>query len=158
MPLMIVFLMVSSTIGFMYGGSEDTREKYNGFTFTKTTQGWLTYIGGQKFIFQYLPNELESIEFNELNYENLYLAYSPGEITNELSYSFNLLYGTFILKDIIPQPACFEELDCPDLPIVSCNEGKNIIGFGNETEGCFMISENYIKNTERIVYDILGVI
>jgi len=163
-PILIVFLMVSSTIGFMYGGSEDTKEEYNGHIFTKTNQGWLTYIDGEKYFFKYLPKDLENINFNfELNYDNLYLAYDPEYLNNDIMFGMETLRVALLSKTNSFQFACFNEIGClVDLSIVSCEDDKNIIGFSsgngiNQEGNCLMISEKFIKNSERISYSILGI-
>ena len=55
--LFIVFLMISSTIGFMYS-SEDSK-KINGNKFTLTDKGWQLYLDGNYWYFDYLPSELD---------------------------------------------------------------------------------------------------
>ena len=105
--LLIIFLMVSSTIGFMYGGDSGVK-KINGQKFVKVDGGWQLYIDEIEsyWKFSYLPTELgfdpELLDFsgselnvyssNDLskNYEErlkfvLLFRFSYGEIIKLLS-------------------------------------------------------------------------
>ncbi len=57
---LIAFIMVSSIIGFLYGGETDTF-KYKGIKFTRTQTQWSTTINNKKMVFDYFPGEVEMI-------------------------------------------------------------------------------------------------
>ena len=70
--LFIAFLMISSTVGFMYGSGAETK-KVNGYKFTKVDGGWQTYIKEIEsyWLFTYLPDEINfNTDFYEFNPEH----------------------------------------------------------------------------------------
>lgn len=60
----IAFIMISSIIGFLYGGETDTF-KYKDIKFTRTQNQWFTTVNNQKLTFDYFPTEVEQIELNQ---------------------------------------------------------------------------------------------
>ena len=58
--LVIVALMVLSSIGYLFKGSE--KERYQGVTFTRQEDNrWHTTVNGKAMAFSYLPSQLENI-------------------------------------------------------------------------------------------------
>lgn len=67
MVYFIAFIMIASTFGVVFWGYNDdtSKKKYNGYTFTRTENGWLTVIDKKSFTFYHAPDELESIKLNQ---------------------------------------------------------------------------------------------
>lgn len=64
----IVFVMVTSVIGFMWGGDNGYKsEKYNGKKFILNEKGWSTTINGAEFTFDFFPSDIENIEIGGNN-------------------------------------------------------------------------------------------
>ena len=70
--IVIVFLMVSSVVGFVIfsgAGNDDNQTtadfEYNGYGFTKLNSGWLTKINQADVYFDYLPTEVSEINYNK---------------------------------------------------------------------------------------------
>ena len=159
MPIFIVVIMISSTLGFMYGGSSDSNIfKYGDYTFTNTNEGWVFFVNGDKYIFNYSPKELEHRQY-DIDITNLYLTYYPNDINNNIAYSIDLISQISDSETI----ACFERDNCITEEIVNCNEDKNILVFltGNENlykeDSCTFISKDIVKISEKLAYEMLGV-
>jgi len=60
----IVFIFVSSIIGFIYSGETDSF-KYNDLKFKRTQTQWFTTINNQRLTFDYFPSEVEHIELSD---------------------------------------------------------------------------------------------
>ncbi len=149
--LFIIFLMVSSSIGFMYGGDSSTK-KVNGFKFTKTNSGWETYIPQIQdyWAFTYLPNEVD-FDFDKIELESSQIkVYAQG---GDKSYidgiKFVLLY-----KGITVNPV--EEVDCSqDMWILESQLSQSSI---TTEEGCIYVKGNINKFIDGLTYKIFGVI
>ncbi|MBW3002119.1 hypothetical protein KY338_03100 [Candidatus Woesearchaeota archaeon] len=66
--LFIIAIMVLSAFGFMLSYQTNQAEKldeYNGYSFKKTTQGFMTEINDQKIYFDYYPGDLDQINVSE---------------------------------------------------------------------------------------------
>ena len=48
----IILIMIASVLNIGSNGEE--KQEYNGYVFTKTERGWVTYVDNQAFIFNYL--------------------------------------------------------------------------------------------------------
>ncbi len=163
LPLFVVTIMISSTLGFMSGDSYDS-EQYGDYTFTKVNSGWVTYIEGKQYLFEYLPSDLEDMDYNldSVDLTDLYIAYNPAELNDDMNYAISKLRNFLAYRGEFSQIACLDEENCPDIPVVSC-EGDNVIGFINGEEKiykddkCTYVSGEFIKSVNRICYDILGV-
>ena len=159
MPILIVVIMISSTLGFMYGGDQDSSIlKYGEYTFTNTNEGWIFFVNGNKYVFNYSPGELINVQYN-ISKDNLYLSYYPSDIDNNIAYSIDLLSSISNSETI----ACFERNNCITEEIIDCQQNKNILAFikGNENlykeDYCTFISKDMVKISERLAYEILGV-
>ena len=163
LPLFVVAIMISSTIGFMGGESYDS-EHYGDYTFTKVNTGWVTYIEGKQYLFDYLPGDLEDMDYDlgHIDLTNLYIAYTPSELNDDMNYAISKLRNFLAYRGEFSQIACLGEENCPDIPVVSC-ESDNVIGFINgeekiyKVDKCTYVSGDFIKSVNRICYDILGV-
>ena len=167
LTLFIAFIMITSVLGFVFSGdNSQSSVEYNGYTFTRTENGWASYIRDQYLYFTYSPADLTSDPFNvfSINSEKVYIAYNPSEMDVVLQNSIDRLRYIFSLNGIIAHPACSIEDGCPDIPIVNCDDGFPIISFRKSdqnrisTDGTCIVLEGYfVKNTDRLSYWLLGV-
>ncbi len=177
MAWFIIILMSLSVLGFiggsLYGGNSDssTKTEYNGFTFYNRNFRWEAQIQGQTYSFQYLPTELENITFavplDDLRSSpRMYLGYKPNDTIAVQPYLQHLARVLFA-NGIIPQDACTEERNCPDIPVLDCTEKPGIMMLAGEhnayarEEKCIVITiadtAEAQKATERLIYGWLGV-
>jgi hypothetical protein len=128
--IFIVFIMVTSAIGFIYSPSEnnDLNENsfdYKGFQFGITTNNkFITDINGNQIIFDNDPRNLENINLPnfQITQEKVYLIFNPEEKDDSLQYSISKIYYTLQIKGIRGVLACSTEKDCPnELPIKNCD-------------------------------------
>ncbi|MCD4759729.1 hypothetical protein K8R33_02485 [archaeon] len=149
----IIFLMVSSTLGFIYGGGEETK-KINGYKFVKTPVGWSTYIKDIEsyWEFTYLPDEINfDLSYFDLNSEAVYL-YDLNNQTDYLSkFKFIFLYGGVIAEPV-------EELDCASDTKTfvldhSLSSSEIVVD-----ENCIYLNGNLNKFIDGLTYKVFGVI
>lgn len=62
--IFISFIMISSVIGFLYGGETD-QFKYKGLKFRRTQNQWSAIINDRQLVFDYFPTEVEQINLSE---------------------------------------------------------------------------------------------
>jgi hypothetical protein len=167
----IVLILVSSALGYMWqgGGGESGGNVYGGYEFVKTESGWASYINGQYVGFDYLPDELEEIEFDvfPIIKSKAYLAFDASEKDSNVDYSIRKLAGVLTLVGIKPVLSCYEEENCPDIPLVDCDNEFPVIKFkkGDEVKvtkegSCLIIEGDTIgmsKAVDRLSYSLLGI-
>ena len=167
----IVFVMVISTIGFALNNSGSTTASnvdYNGFKFHRVNNGWVTTISNTKFLFGYLPNELENVSMpNYILPDKIYLVNEQDDINTE--NALRRVGSILQYKGVNIQRACFDIKCGLDVPLLRCSDQKSIIYFkqGNSTAisqdgSCIIVesenNENLDRATERVIYFLLGVI
>ncbi len=178
----IIGIMVLSIAGFIGGGlsslTQNTppTQEFNGYTFTRETNQWTVIISGQKYGFLYFPSELSTINLpiNTNSWRNKEKIYLIQDALNASSFplenSLNLVEAVFYTNNVRLQKACFQEENCPDLPIVSCTSSALVVRspLSNITETklssddqCLIIEPSspleLERTTERIIYQFLGV-
>jgi len=149
--LLIIFLMVSSTIGFMYGGDSETK-KINGKKFVRVAGGWQTYIGEIEsyWRFSYLPDELDfelDLPYGEVN------IYTSDEASKGYGdkLKFVLLYQGVLVNSL-------QEKDCDlENPVWVLTSSSEDISF-TEEEKCLYIDGNLNKLVDGVAYKVFGVI
>lgn len=127
MPIFLASIMILSVLGFAFtSGDGQGSVKFNGYKFSKTNQGWLTYRDNQQILIASDPRTLDlsntpKITLNDLNSANkIYLTTNPEEnLQQYLAYfSFNILPK---LKNKIP--ACIKDVEgCEELPLKTCED------------------------------------
>ena len=167
LTLFIAFIMITSVLGFVFSGDNNQSSvEYNGYTFTRTDNGWVSYIWDQYFYFTYSPADLKSVPFDvfPINSEKVYIAYNPDELDVVLQNSIDKLRYLFSLNGIIAYPACSIEQDCPNIPVVSCDSEFPVISFRKSDQDriftdrtCIVLEGYFVKNTDRLSYWLLGV-
>jgi hypothetical protein len=146
--IFIVFLMVSSTLGYLYG-SEDSK-KTNGYKFSLTDKGWQVYVDNQYWYFDYLPNDL--------NFES-----NIGQITSKVfvvmddSQYFYELSSKFALLGVIVEKIDLGEEDCNSdfSTLIFTYKNDNKIYKDNK---CVYFEGNTNVLIDRLFYEALGVI
>lgn len=178
MAWFIVAIMVLSVLGIVgssfFSGGE--RAEYNGFDLVKVNNLWLLKEGGKKgeeggndYYFRYLPSELENLSSpGEVKVEGgrLYFGFQPDDRINFDKAIGSLAYF-FYNQGVSSQKACITEKDCPDIPIINCEEKPGIVIISGEKNGytqdekCLIMTaadnEELEKLTERLLYKLLGV-
>ncbi len=167
LTLFIAFIMITSVLGFVFSGDDSQSSvEYNGYTFTRTDNGWATYIRDQYFYFTYSPIDLESLPFDvfPINSEKAYIAYNPSEMDAVLQNSIDKLRYIFSLNAILAYPACSIETGCPNIPVVNCDSEFPVISFKKSEQerifvdgNCIILEGLFVKNTDRVSYWLLGV-
>jgi hypothetical protein len=149
--IFIIFLMVSSTLGFIYSG-DSTTKKIDGHKFIRTDNGWRTYIESIEsyWDFTYLPDEIEGASFN-FNGNTVYL-YSESEEKLYLDrFKFILLYGG-VVGEIVDEKDCTS--GAQTLVLVPSFSEPKITNDGN----CIYLNGNINKFIDSLTYTIFGVI
>lgn len=172
----IIILMIGSTIGYVFSGLQNDNKQnsdlvYNGYTFTQTESGW-TFLYNNKIIYvDYLPDEVKDIPLESfpLGNSKVYLVYKPSEKDNNIDYSLRKVYSVLRGNGFNTFLACSDEQDCPDIPIVDCeNSLSPIVLFKKEdllktsiNGKCLVLEGDAIglsKASDRFIYSVLGVI
>lgn len=180
MTLFIVLIMIGSVAGFVvnYGSPDqdlDTFE-YNGHTFTRTNQGFVTTVNNRQVqlvldpqIVESIPSDSVSIsEFNSAS--KIYLTFNPDDNFNTAASYFHSSIGPHLHLPIFQ--ACTEDIGgiCEDLPIKTCedatNEEKIIVFQKNDDNSvtyennCLIIqgSSDLVSTTQKAIQQLLGII
>lgn len=163
----MILIMVLSALNM--GGSNEKQEKitYNNYKFTKQNNYWVSYINDQYLSFEYNPYELENVTLPNynLNSDKLYIAYSPEQLTQEIQV-IQILNSWLNYFNTKPIMACYEEKNCPDIPLIDCKEDNSIkLIYSNQTKSymedkCLVLQgtkEEQTKYIYKMVYSLLGV-
>ncbi len=131
LPVFIAIILISSMVGFMWKGKENTDYKeYKGHNFNKVNDKWVTQIKGKQVIFDYSPEELENIilpPFNT-NVNKIYLAVDPEQTDTNINYILQKITNTLLDIGIRPVLACTKDSpSCPDIPVVDCKNTDIVI-------------------------------
>lgn len=163
----IISIMVGSALN-LWGGSENTK-KYKNYKFVKSDElngGWSSYINGNYYSFDYLPQEVENL--TNINYDfnlnNIYILYDPSDNeTGSLVYGVKELFNEF---GKIAFPACIKEKGCGDLPVYTCSEVNGVYLISSSEnklyikDKCLVIDGDYdfyLKSINYLRYKMLGV-
>ncbi len=147
--LFIVFLMVSSTLGFIYG-SDGASKKVNGHKFTQTDRGWQVYIGNAYWYFDYLPDQLDF----ESNIGRL--TSKVFVVMGDTNYYYDLS-SKFALLGVITEKIDLEGVDCDGefSTLVFTYKNDNKI---YKESNCVYFEGNTNVLIDRLFYEALGVI
>jgi len=171
MAYFIVFLMVFSILGIVgssFFSEDEGKKEYNGFSFIRMGSQWLLRSDGGEYYFQYLPQELENITSPgeiDLN-TKIYLGFQPKDELNTDKVINSIAYILYKKGQVI-QKACTVEENCPDIPIMDCQEKPGIVFISGEKnsytrdEKCLIMTavdnQELSRLTERLMYKLLGV-
>ena len=157
----IIIIMVASSLALIKGENNDSYD-FNGFSVTKTEQGWSVSKGQGSLLFLYDPRSLQNITINmNLGTTNKVYIVSSENTINEL-----VILKTYLNRlGLLANDACFNEENCPDVPIVDCNsttpvlyfqEGENSISQNNN---CIIFTSNQedrLKVIDAFIYKLIG--
>jgi len=171
MSLVIIFLMASSTLGYI-GFTSDSEQiqdgvEYNGQEFLSTSDNrWVTVINNVQFIFDYSPEELNDILIPELNFGNkVYIIFDHNETNSYLDYNVQKLSYTLQATNRAVINACDKEGGCPEnVPIKDCTEDAIYLKIAEENkiynEGkCIVVegdNEGITKAVDKIDIKLVG--
>lgn len=165
--IILVGIMILSTAGYaFYREDKTTNEKiiYNGFEFVNENGFWRTSVNGEKFYFQYLPNETLDIKLNLQKNLNSFsgkpLYYSPQNPgVQEILINFDRYVERY-------QQACLNIDNCENgLPIKNCTDNfiifqnKNISTITQEDNCIYILypDDADVKAADAFLYRILGI-
>ncbi len=169
--VILIFVLFGSVFGIVansFGNKQETESiKYNGYEFTRSNNYYLLEIGSTQFYFLGNPNEISELE-REINMTRLissyigkvlYLDSKDSTSSQEIYQNLNNYVGRI-------QPACIDELDCPDenLPIKTCEDNLIIIKEAEnnkvyELEKCIFIQgkkQDLVKLTDEFIFNLIG--
>jgi hypothetical protein len=177
LPLFIVFILVMSMFGYMFGSSR-TRLTYNGFKFYSMEDGgFILRLEDERTAFNYYPAELEWVRApkglgNPFNVPMIYVTSNYTALYGETisQVKFNLAQNLWELKEVYVQNAFTTETEY-ELPVITCRNATAsvpVINFekSNSTEISY---ENYCVTVkfrnreeiaaayERLLYSAFGV-
>jgi len=173
MAVLIIFIMVSSAAGFILGGfSQENPEntlEYKGQQFLPSQDGrFFTTINGVQFVFDYSPQELETIDVPSLdlfNSNKFYILFDPPQNDKVIEYNMQKLGYFLQANNRIVYAACISEEGCPsDLPIKSCQDYSFYFKQANQSrayiqDNCYVIEgneEGITKITDNVDLKLVG--
>ena len=178
-PLIIIVVMTSSVIGFMWGRDNTSESiKYKDFNFLRKNRQWITKINNNELIFDYFPSEVENIYVsNEIKQKlrntieiditsSFNSTYAEDIATAQYSLEQNLgKFNMYIRKG-------FTSDNTYNMPVITCNDSTDIVPViyfkdSNRTkvfleENCIIVEGSseldFIKIKDRLFYSFLGII
>ena len=171
--IIIIFLMITSVLGFISLSSTSTKINYKGLKFKNIDDRWIAIVNNQQISLAFSPEELPNnptiISLNDLNSaQKIYVTSNPTENTQQAQIEFfnNLMP---FLSPILIQ-ACTEDIpQCSEKPLKTCQDATpttKIILFkeSNQTlinyqDNCLTIQgkgQDLIKKIDSLVLYILG--
>lgn len=182
--VLIAFLMITSVFGiFVYNNDSNKKTKdtnnlnYNGHTFYNVGGKWALTYNNQYIYFDFNPKQLEDITLDKTlkipaSGEKIYIAQDYSRDRSNQDFLVRHLAGVLTLIGARPVLSCIDEADCPDIPLVDCNSGKNVIDFrivnntGLKTrvykeDSCSVFrgdSDGVLKAVNKYEYFILGIV
>lgn len=174
----IIFIMLSSVIGFMWVGNTSEVEKYNNIKFTRQGQNWVAKIDGNRIPFEYFPTQVENIELNQeiktlLKSKVMQFTYDPEQdFVQDIAQAEYMLIQN--MKEINVYPVIgLKRENTYNIPVLNCDNATKempLIDFvvgGNETRVyndnfCIIVEarngREFIRAKDRILYELFGVI
>ncbi len=171
--ILIVVLMLTSTIGYVFKGG--SKEKYNDFSFSRTDDGrWYTKINGKQFAFNYFPSDLESINLSSEiidKIKNTNMVYFTHDPENHYSGDIALLKEMFWPYFQIYADNGLTLNNTFNLPVIDCDNATTalpVIYFKESNQTGFYLDNNCIicelrpgedftALKERLLYSLFGV-
>jgi len=171
----IVFIMVTSVIGFISQGSTSGVQKYNGQKFSPSDTGWTTNYEGNQYTFSYPPGDVEFLEFPQVSYQGLTqidLTYDPNSSYKEhIAGALFELTNLLATRGVFVRPGFTQESEF-NLPIITCETATQFVPVlyfsrANKTSviydnNCLRIEAStptvVLQYADRIAYEIMGII
>lgn len=180
LSIFISFILVTSILGFIFGGSTTTAEQleYGGYRFTRELDYWTFKVGSQTVKLNHFPTELSAINVSDeaisrikatkmvyvsapINAENIdYIGVATYELSNFLIDS-----SIFAVQGISDNNTGYA------LPLIDCQNATPfvpVITFENTNQtqvimkgDCIVLeakySQDFLKLKDKIVLKILGI-
>lgn len=176
----LVFVMVSSTLGFVLDFASSTqKETYGDWKFTLKNNAWVTSINGVDTSFSYLPSDVESLSLSNSktalikNAKQLGLSYDPrsslassfAEVQYDLAMRLDELSGVYVVRGLVNNSETA-------LPILTCenatlsfpvivfeeNETTEFVESGSCIHAGAIFSNDVYRLGDRLLYGVTGVI
>ncbi len=179
MGLFIVFLMVFSTIGFVYvgftGDDQQTQYDYNNYKFEILNNQWKLDYNKNELFYYYHPTQLADILYpadigpSISNANVVYLTFVPETDLEYIDVARIQINNALTLKNKLPQQGIADFNLNYNLPLIDCANQTDpvikIIPTNKTTEikqdaNCITIEaskDGIIKLAEKLSYNILGV-
>jgi len=184
MVVFIVFVMISSTIGYIWIGSEGQSAtfKYNDYKFTRDTAGYHTTINGIPLDFVYSPQELENTTQDFFNRSSVdavkdslfvYMTSDINDTYREDIASFEYQLSQLLEKKFtIFSQTGFTNETVSNIPVVDCINVSSRVSvlylYSSDStktelnEGCMEISfadkQDLAKTQDLFLYLLFGII
>jgi hypothetical protein len=184
MTILIVIVMVSSVIGFVFsdiamGGQTTNALSYNGFKFKQTSNGYQASINGKSLLFSYLPSNVDFMPLNSTVLELLgasRMAYITSDSRSENAIAmggFSYTVGESLAAEKSYGVQSFTANNSFGKPVVTCQNATQYVPvifiqdspYASEIfmEGnCIIVNATSSADIERLgnrlAYGILGVI
>lgn len=175
LPIILSFLMIGSVFTVFLSGTNENEIKYHNLKFTKTNEGWLSYINNQKIVLMNNPKDLENIQIPNINLQDLnsaqkiYLSINPNENLEQVYAHFNTNIKPLLRTNVIN--SCTVDIErCTNLPLKTCVDASQfqkviILKESNETKieyknNCLYLSgnqEELNKEIDKLNLILLGV-
>lgn len=163
----IIGLMILSSLNVFETKDTTNTLKYKNYIFYKQTDQWISTINNQQISFFYNPLQLENVTLPYFSFSlpKMYIAYDPADMENE-KFVVQRAYSILQYSNIRPVLACYNEKDCPDIPIIDCSKDDSLyIKYSNNTniyiqDKCLVVEGNQdyqLKYLDKIFYNLLGI-
>ena len=145
----IIFLMISSTAGFIYSGN--STKKINGFKFTNNGASWQVWVEDidSYLVFKYLPTEIDE-DFSFLDNKSKFKVYNDNWSEDSLNKLRTVLVFINIRTEIE------ETINCEEDSIVLTDSSSEINI--NKEGKCFYLNGDSTKFIEGVTYKVFEVI
>ncbi len=168
-------IMLMATLSFGYIQFSDQEEAVGGITeydhvFSPMPSGGYSAVFlDQRVSFAVLPSAVEDVPVEDFSFSSgrVYLATDPADaLETDFSYQRGYAFLQFVGNSV--QPSCSTEEGCGDIPIVSCDEGREVVlfdstaAYGISSRGSCVVlgySSDYERAqvVDRFIYELLGV-
>jgi len=175
LPIILSFLMIGSVFTVFLSGSNENKIKYHNLKFTKTNEGWSSYLNDQKIVLMNNPKDLENIQIPNINLQDLnsaqkiYLSINPNENIQQAYAYFNTNIKP-LLNTILINSCTINIEKCADLPLKTCADASQfqkviILKESNSTKieyknNCLYLSgnqEELNKEIDKLTLILLGI-
>jgi len=173
--LFFAFIMITSVVGYIFGGSDTRTAKFGGLKFKLTNLGWQSKINNQVYFFSYNPTEIEDVELP-----------SSVQLTGiqqiDLTYDFNSTFREGMAESIFEMGNAltnhgvfvrggFTTNTSYEIPIITCDDATRFVPVvylveSNQTDisvynYCIIIegqdSRSFMPIANRLTYQIMGI-
>ncbi len=179
LSILIGIILLMSVIGFIlpiYGPNNSDNQniqntiKYNNKEFFLLQDGrYATQIGQGNIVINNNPLELSSITipYYPITSNKVYLAYNPDKAEN-IDFIIQKFNNIILLTNSRPVNACIiDNEDCPDIPIISCNDNEQTIKILKSNKNSIYQDKNCLvfegdisyldKASDKFLLNILGI-